>query len=321
MKAMLTDEKKNLVWTEVEKPMPKEDEVLIKTQAFSINRADLMQRNGDYPSPPGCPPWMGLEIAGIIEDMGTLAKEKSTLSIGDKVCALLGGGGYAEFSAARYDMVMPAPKGFTFEEAAAIPEAYATAYLNLFMEGNLQRGETLLIFAGASGVGIAAAQLAKAHGAKVISTVRSQEKAEKIKKVGADISINTKKQDIVEVFKNNEIHLVLDCVGGADMGVCFGLMASYGRWIDIATLGGDITEIDLKTVYKKGLRLIGSTLRSRPSEVKAEILKKLMKEVYPSFESGAIRPEIYKIFPVWHTEEAHAEMRENKNIGKIVISL
>lgn len=321
MKAMLTDEHKNLIWTEVEKPVPKDDEILIKTKAFSLNRADLMQRNGDYPSPPGCPPWMGLEIAGTIEALGRKAKEQSAFKIGDKVCALLGGGGYAEFSAVRYDMVMQAPEGFSFEETAAIPEVYATAYLNLFLEGDLKKGETFLVFAGASGVGIAATQIAKAYGAKVIATVRSDDKAEAIKKFGADLIVNTKTTDIAEVFQNHEINLVLDCVGGCDMGKCFGLMARYGRWIEIATLGGDTTEIDLKTVYKKGLRLIGSTLRSRTPEMKARILHKLTEEVYPYFESDVFRPEIFKIFDVSQTEEAHALMAANKNIGKIVITL
>lgn len=321
MKAMLTDEQKNLVWTEVDRPVPKADEVLIETKAFSLNRADLMQRNGDYPSPPGCPPWMGLEIAGTIAEIGETAKKASNFNVGDRVCALLGGGGYAEFSAVQSGMVMPIPNGFSFAEAAAIPECYATAYLNLFYEGNLKKGETFLVFAGASGVGIAATQLAKLWGAKVIATVRSDEKAEKIKKFGADLIVNTKTTDIETVFSQQEIDLVLDCVGGPDMGKCFGRMARYGRWIDIATLGGDVTELDLKTVYKKGLRLIGSTLRSRTPEMKAEILKKLTEEVFPHFASGALRPEIYKTFSVEQTDEAHAMMAANENIGKLVITL
>lgn len=321
MKAMLTDENKNLVWTEVENPVLKDDEILIKTSAFALNRADLLQRNGDYPSPPGCPEWMGLEISGVIEKMGAIAEEKSDFKIGDKVCALLGGGGYSEYSAVRYDMVLPVPKGFSMVEAAAIPEVYSTAYLNLFIEGNLKKNETYLVFAGASGVGIASTQIAKAYGAKVIATVRSDEKKEELKKFGADIIVNTKKEDIEKIFSENDVNLVIDCVGGENMGKCFALMARYGRWIDIATLGGDFSEIDLKTVYKKGLKLIGSTLRSRTEEMKAQILSEIKNNVYPYFENGTFKPEIYKVFDVSETEEAHKLMAENKNIGKIVVTL
>ncbi len=321
MKAMLTDENKNLVWSEVANPVIKDDEVLVKTKAFALNRADLMQRNGDYPSPPGCPEWMGLEIAGEIVEMGKEASEKSEFKIGDKVCALLGGGGYSEYSAVRYDMLLPVPNGFSFAEAAAIPEVYATAYLNLFIEGNLQKDETYLVFAGASGVGIASTQIAKAYGAKVITTVRSDEKKEALKKFGADIIVNSKKEDLEKVFSENEVNLVIDCVGGKDMGKYFSLMARGGRWIDIATLGGDMTEINLKTVFKMGHRLIGSTLRSRTPEMKAFILSEIRKNVYPYFENGSFRPEIFKVFDVSETEEAHKLMEENKNIGKIVVTL
>ena len=211
MKAMLTDENKNLVWTDVENPVLKDDEILIKTSAFALNRADLLQRSGDYPSPPGCPEWMGLEISGVIEKMGAIAEEKSDFKIGDKVCALLGGGGYSEYSAVRYDMVLPIPTGFSMVEAAAIPEVYSTAYLNLFIEGNLKKNETYLVFAGASGVGIASTQIAKAYGAKVIATVRSDEKKEELKKFGADIIVNTKKEDIEKIFSENEKLMKTSC--------------------------------------------------------------------------------------------------------------
>ncbi len=321
MKAMLTDENKNLLWTDVEDPVIKDDEVLVKTHAFALNRADLMQRNGEYPSPPGCPQWMGLEIAGEIVKMGSLAKEKSDFKVGDKVCALLGGGGYSEYSAVKYDMLLPIPNGFSYVEAAAIPEVYATAYLNLFIEGNLQKNETYLVFAGASGVGIASTQIAKAYGAKVITTVRSNDKKEALKKFGADIIINSKEESLEKIFSENEVNLVIDCVGGKDMGKYFSLMARNGRWINIATLGGDITQIDLRNLFKMGHRLIGSTLRSRTPEMKAYILSELKKNVFPYFENGTFKPEIYEVFDVSKTEEAHKLMADNKNIGKIVVTL
>ena len=321
MKAMLTDENKNLIWTEVDKPIIKPDEILIKTKAFGVNRADLLQRSGDYPSPDGCPEWMGLEISGTVEAMGDIAKEKSTYKIGDKVCALLGGGGYAEYSAVKYNMVLPIPKGFSFEQSAGIPEVYATAYLNLFLVGNLKKEETVFIFAGASGVGIAVIQIAKAFGAKVIASVRSDEKKEFVKQIGADIAVNTKKENVVDVFKNNEINLVIDCVGGDDMGKCLENMARKGRWINIATLGGNMASINLKTMYKKALTVIGNTLRSRTEDEKASILKSVQAEIYPYFENGDFSPVIYKTFDVSDAENAHTEMMNNKNTGKIIITL
>lgn len=321
MKAILVDEEKNLYFGDVPDPAVGDSQVLIRISCAAINRADLLQRAGDYPPPPGCPEWMGLEVSGIIEKMGKTAAEKSGFHVGDAVCTLLGGGGYAEYVTVEYDMLMPVPKGFSMEEAAAIPEVYATAYLNLFREGNLRPGETLLIHAGASGVGIAATQIAKAFGARVIASVRSDEKAEAIRPFGADVIYNSKKTDTLAVMEENPVDLVIDCVGGADMGKCFAALNRGGRWIMIATLGGNMTEIDLKTVYKKGIRLIGSTLRSRTPAFKAEILASLVRDVFPYFESNAFRPHIYKVYPWAEAETAQEEMRNNNNIGKIVLKI
>ena len=231
MRAVLINDDKSLSLREVPDPVIKDDELFIKVMANGVNRADLLQREGNYPSPEGCPEWMGLEIAGTVEKIGSEAAKKSGFKVGDRVCALMGGGGYADFAAVKYDMVLPLPENFDFAQGACIPEVYCTAYLNLFQEAALQKGETLLVFAGASGVGIAATQIAKAMGAKVIVTVRSDEKAEKICKFGADVIVNTKKTDIEKVFEEHPVNVVLDCVAGEQLGKCFTKMARRGRWI------------------------------------------------------------------------------------------
>ena len=196
MKAILVNDDKSLSWSDVPNSVIKTDEVLVEIHAAALNRADLMQRDGDYPPPAGCPEWMGLEIAGVIVELGEEAKEKSSFKVGDKVCALLGGGGYAEYVAVKYDMLMPIPKNCSMVEAAAIPEAFATAYLNLFIEGGLKSGNTLLMHAGASGLASVIIPMAKAFGARVITSVLSDEKAESIKHLGADIIINTSKENV-----------------------------------------------------------------------------------------------------------------------------
>ena len=201
MKAILVNDDRSLRWDNVPDPEIKADEVLVEIHAAALNRADLMQREGDYPPPPGCPEWMGLEIAGVITQMGDEAKAKSNWKVGDKVCALLGGGGYAEYVAVKYDMLMPVPKNTTMVEAAAIPEAFATAYLNLFIEGNIKPGNTLLMNAGASGLASVIIPMAKAFGIRVITTVLSDEIAESIKHLNADRVVVTTKEDISAVLK------------------------------------------------------------------------------------------------------------------------
>ena len=206
MKAMLVDEKQNLVWSDVADPIINDDEVLVKIYAAALNRADLLQRQGKYPSPKGCPEWMGLEIAGKIVEIG---KNVTDWKVGDSVCALLGGGGYAEYVAVKYDMLMPVPKGLTMEEASSLPEAYATSYLNLFIEGHMESGNTAFIPAGASGLASVAIPMAKAFGARVITSVLSDEIAEKIKNLGADVIINSTKQNVEEVLENEEKMVLL----------------------------------------------------------------------------------------------------------------
>ena len=286
MKAILVNDDKSLRWDEVLDPILKPEEVLVEIHAAALNRADLMQREGDYPPPPGCPEWMGLEIAGVIVEIGEEAKEKSNWKIGDQVCALLGGGGYAEYAAVKYDMIMPVPKNCTMVEAAAIPEAFATAYLNLFMEGHLKPGNTFLMNAGASGLASVMIPMAKAFGARVITTVLSDEIAESIRHLNADVVVNTTKEDITEVLKRQlekgcGVDVAIDCLGGEVMGKCIHYLTHGARWIMIAALAGTKTEIDLKNIYVRNVRIVGSTLRSRTPEVKAQILANLVEKVFP----------------------------------------
>lgn len=326
MKAILVNKDKSLRWDNVPAPVIKDDEVLVKIEAAALNRADLMQREGDYPPPAGCPEWMGLEIAGEIVEIGSEAGSKSSWKLGDKVCALLGGGGYAEYVAVKYDMLMPVPKNCSMVEAAAIPEAFATAYLNLFIEGNIKEGNTLLMNAGASGLASVIIPMAKAFGVRVITTVLGDEKAASIKHLGADVVVNTEKQDIVEVLKaeladGHGVDVAIDCLGGEIMGKCIHFLTHGARWIMIAALAGRMTEIDLKNIYVRNVRIIGSTLRSRTPEVKAQILAGIVRDVYPKIEAGAVKPTIYKVLPITEAEAAHDILYRGENVGKVVLTV
>ena len=317
MHAVLVDEEQALVWSEVPDPVPQANEILVEVHAAALNRADLMQRAGNYPPPPGCPEWMGLEVAGVVIS----APEQSRWEIGDKVCALLGGGGYAERVAVPADMALPIPAGLSIAEAAAIPEAFATSYLNLCLEGGMKAGDIVLIQAGASGLGMAAIQLVKQLGGKVMTTVSTEEKAEFVRKLGADVVVNRTTDDLVAIMDEHPVDIALDCVSGPALGQCIEKMAVGGRWIVIATLGGATTEIDMNTFFRRGIKLIGSTLRSRPSEMKAEILAGLEKTLWPAFSSGTIKPVIYKALPITQAEEAHAILERRENIGKVVLTV
>ena len=326
MKAILVNNDQSLRWDDVENPTIKPDEVLVEIHAVALNRADLMQREGDYPPPAGCPEWMGLEVAGVISEMGELAKEKSNYKIGDKVCALLGGGGYAEYVAVKYDMLMPVPQNCSLVEASAIPEAFATAYLNLFIEGNIKEGNTLLMNAGASGLASVIIPMAKAFGIRVITTVLTDEIASSIKHLNADRVVVTTKEDISEVLKEelengHSVDVAIDCLGGEIMGKCIHYLTHGAKWIMIAALAGTKTEIDLKNIYVRNVRIIGSTLRSRTPEVKAQILAELVKNVFPKIESGEVKPTIYKVLPITEAEKAHDILYRGENVGKVVLQV
>ena len=326
MKAILVNEDKSLRWDNVPDPVIKEDEVLVKISAAALNRADLMQREGDYPPPPGCPDWMGLEIAGTIVEVGPVAAKMSNWKLGDEVCALLGGGGYAEYVSVKYDMLMPIPKNCTMVEAAAMPEAFATAYLNLFIEGNIKPGDTLLMHAGASGLASVVIPMAKAFGVRVITTVLTAEIAQKVAHLGADVVVDTSSQDIVEVLKaeleaGHPVDVAIDCLGGEIMGKCLHFLKHGARWIMIAALAGTKTEIDLKNIYVRNVRIVGSTLRSRTPAVKAEILAGLVRDVWPKVETGEVKATIYKVLPIQEAEAAHDILYRGENVGKVVLTV
>lgn len=322
MKAIVVNEDKSLSWTNVPDPEIKSEEVLVEIHAAALNRADLMQREGDYPPPPGCPEWMGLEVAGVIVEMGEEAKVKSNWKIGDKVCALLGGGGYAEYVSVKYDMLMPVPENCTMAEASAIPEAFATAYLKLFVEGRAKKGDILLMQAGASGLASVVIPMAKAFGLRVITTVITEPEA--VAHLGADLVVDTRKESLPEILKCEEIagravDIAIDCLGGQNLGDCLPYVKYGCRWIVIAALAGANTTIDLKNIYKKNIRIVGSTLRSRTPEMKAMILSELVKTIWPKIENNEIKPTVYKTLPITEAEEAHAILERGENVGKVVL--
>ena len=326
MKAMLIDENKNLVWSDVEEPVVGAEDVLVEVYATALNRADLLQRAGTYPSPKGWPSWMGLELAGRVIDMGEVAKSKSRFKIGDAVCALVGGGAYAEKIAVPYGLLMPVPKGLSMEEAASLPEAYATSYLNLFEEGHLESGQTVYVAAGASGLASSAIPMAKALGAKVITSVQTKEVAEKIKNLGADYIIIQSEESIPEVFERLEkegcpVNVCMDCLSGEDLGKALPFMSRGGYWVVISTLAGVTTEIKLRPLLTKGLHLVGSMLRNRTNEQKKILLEKLVENVWKHIESGKIRPSVYKVLDIERAEEAHGILQRFENTGKVVLKV
>lgn len=326
MKAMLVNDKKELVWSEVEDPILEADKVIVEIHAVALNRADLLQRQGTYPSPAGWPQWMGLELAGVIIEIGEEAKKNSNFKVGDEVCALVGGGAYAEKIAIPYQLLLPIPKGLSMEEAACIPEAYTTSYLNLFGEGHLQKGQTVYIAAGASGLASAAIPLAKVNGAKVITSVRTQEIANQITNLGADYIIVQEKESIPEVFERLEkegspVNICMDCLAGEDLGNALPFMARNGYWVVISTLAGITTEIKLRPLLTKGLHLVGSMLRNKTNEYKKQLLESLADNMWKHFENGTIKLSIYKVLNILEAEEAQRILFNNENIGKVVLKV
>lgn len=322
MKAIVIDKQTHeLSYEEVADPVLKAGEVLIETHAAAINRADLLQREGSYPPPPGCPEWPGLEVSGVVKAVGEGCKK---WKIGDKVCALLGGGGYAEYVAAPENMVLPIPKGLSFAKAAAIPEGYMTAYLNLFHVGQAKAGETILMNAGASGLASAVIPMAKAFGLRVITTVLGAKKAEEVEYLHADRVVDTTKEDIAEVLKKEEengtpVNLAIDCLAGEALGRCLKYVARGCRWIQIASLAGDISAVDFKNIYVKNIRIIGSTLRSKTPEEKGRLLGELTQKTWKKFESGEIKVKVYKTFPIERADEAQQVLYRGENVGKVVL--
>lgn len=302
-----------LVLGEAPEPVPRDGEVLVRVRAAGVNRADLLQAAGKYPPPPGESEILGLEASGVVE--GT----------DERVCFLLPGGGYAEKVAVPRSLLMPVPAGLSFEEAAAIPEAWLTAFLNLFREGSLAPGEVVLLHAGASGVGTAAIQLAKDAGASVVATVRSAAKAAALAELGADLVVDTTTRDFSEAveerFGRDAVGLVLDPVGGAALAGNVRLLARRGRLVLIATMGGGRAELDLRAVLTKRLRIVGSTLRARSVAEKADLTRGFLRDVLPGFTDGRFRPLLDSVFPLERACDALGRMEANANVGKIVLAV
>ena len=323
MKAMLVDAQRRLVWSDVAEPVVGAHDVCIEIHAAALNRADLLQRQGKYPSPKGCPPWMGLEVAGVVRETGAAVTKWRK---GDRVCALLGGGGYAEAVAVDEGMVMPIPGKLTFEEAASLPEAYATCYLNLFREGGYRPGETLFFPAGASGLASVGIPMAKAFGAYVITSVLTDEIAEKIAPLRADRVIVSAREDTAQVIreeaeKGHPMDVAIDCLAGETIGQCFPYVNEGCRWVLISTLAGVTTTVPLRALLTKGIVLKGSMLRKRSVQEKSDILAALVAHIWPKLADGSIRPTIYQTLPIAQAEAAHGILERGENIGKVVLKV
>lgn len=321
MKAILVNRDYSLTIEEAETPVPGLNEILIKVQCAGVNRADLMQRRGFYPPPAGASTILGLECSGIVESVGGNCERYQR---GDKVCALLPGGGYAEYVSVDEGSVLPMPAEFSFEQAASIPEVFATAWLNLFDEGGLKKHNTVLIHAGASGVGTAAIQLCRAYDSRTCVTVGSQLKLKKCIELGAvDGAVRNADDfwDRVESFSSpSRYDIILDPVGGAYLEANLSLLNPKGRLIIIGLMSGSKGNLNLSEVLTKRIKIIGSTLRNRSLLEKASLMNMLEKEVWPKLISGEILPVVEAIYPFAEAEKAHELMASNKTIGKIILS-
>ena len=322
MKAIVVQQTEGnpLVWADVPAPKIAADEVLVDVFATALNRADLMQRAGNYPPPPGASDILGLEMAGRIAALGS---DVSGWQVGDRVCALLPGGGYAEQVAVPADLLIPVPDDWTFAQAAAVPEVFLTAYVNLFMEAELQRGEKVLIHGGASGVGTAAIQLAHHAGCAVATTAGSDEKTAFCRELGADVTINYRQDDFLAVVREKfgGVDVILDMVGANYFERNVELLNTRGRIVFIAAMSGAHVEVNLWLLLRRRLKLIGSVLRARSVAEKIAIKNAFMVQFWDAMQHGEIRPVIDSIFPISRVEEAHQRMAENKNIGKIVLKV
>ena len=310
----------DLVWQETEEPSLGPGEVRIENHATAVNRADLSQRAGGYPPPPGASPVLGLECAGVVTAVGEGVRR---VVPGDEVCALLAGGGYAETVVVPAGQVLKKPAKLSFEEAASIPEVFATAYLNLFMEARLAKGEYAVVHAGASGVGTAAIQMCKAFGNPVFVTAGSQDKIDRCMEFGADTGLNRHEGDFSGAVRQwtggRGADVILDPVGGAYLATNLASLATDGRLVIIGLLGGATADVALGTMMVKRLRIIGSTLRARSISAKASIMDALNERVWPLLESGTIRPVIERVYPIEEAGDAHELIADNQTFGKVAL--
>ena len=303
--------------TETEIPILRKNEVLIEVHAAGVNRPDISQRQGTYPPPADASPILGLEVSGVISKVG----ENSKWKVGDKVCALTPGGAYAEFCAVPDSHCLPIPHGLTFEEAAGIPENYFTVWSNVFMVAQLQPNENFLVHGGTSGIGTTAIQLAKAFGAKVFTTAGSAFKCDTTLLLGATQAINYKEKDFATEFKteSKSMNVILDMVGGDYTPKNIECLAPHGRIVQIATLNGHETKIDLRKIMAKRAVLTGSTLRPRSIEEKAAIARELLQHVWPLLESKKIKVLVDQVYPLTEVQKAHEHIESSRHIGKIIL--
>jgi len=311
-----------LVWAEAEDPIPGPDDVLVENHATSVNRADLAQRAGHYPPPPGASHILGLDMAGRILEMG---QNVSGWEVGDRACALIPGGGYAERVVVPSQMLMPIPDGWSYEQGAATPEVFLTAFVNIFMEADFKEGETVLLHGGGSGVGTAAIQLVRQAGGRMIVTAGKPEKIDKCLELGADLAINYREEDfaarVQDYTDGAGVDVIIDMVGADYLERNLSLLKLKGRLVYIATLSGSRAEVDLRTLMGRRLRMIGSVLRSRDPEEKVKITQRFMARFWPLLNEGTLQPVIDRIFPIEEANEAHQYLAEYRNVGKVVLKI
>jgi len=309
-----------LVAVERPRPSPAAGEVLIKVVAAGVNRPDVFQRRGRYPPPPGASDIPGLEVSGVVDELGA---DAGGWHVGDAVCALVAGGGYAEYCTAPAPQCLPAPRGLDLVSAGAIPETFFTVWANVFERGRLQAGESLLVHGGSSGIGTTAIQLARANGARVFATAGSPEKCAACERLGAERAIDYRREDFVGIVREltggRGADVVLDMVGGDYFARNIEVLAVEGRLVEIATLQGVKAEVNIQTIMQRRVTITGSTLRARPIADKGAIARAVHAQVWPLFESGAIAPVVHARFPLRAAADAHRMMESSAHIGKLVL--
>lgn len=325
MKAIVVNKSEDppvLEWREVADRTYGPEDVLVEVRATAVNRADLLQARGLYPPPPGESAILGLEMAGVIAARGDAVEG---WRIGDRVLALLPGGGYAQQAAVHHRMLIGLPDNWSFSEGAAVPEVWLTAFVNLFKEGALQGGQSVLIHAGASGVGTAGIQMARAAGATVYVTAGTDSKLARCRELGAELAIHYKEQDFSEAVltasQGKGVDLILDPVGGAYLDRNLNCLKENGRLVNIGLLGGRIAEMNLGALLGKSLRVIGSRLRSRPLEEKIQITREFKMRFWPLLENGRLCPVIDRFFRIEQADAAHDYVKHNRNIGKVILEM
>lgn len=299
-------------------PVAGPGQIRIRVRAAGVNRPDLLQRQGLYPAPPDASDILGLEVAGEVDQVG---EGVSRWRAGDRVCALLGGGGYAEFAVVDARHVLPVPEGLDFAAAAALPETVCTVFANVFETGALKAGETFLIHGATSGIGVTAIQMARAAGARVIATSRGPEKTEAARRLGADLSLDARADDLkAAIAAFGGVDVVLDMVGADYAGLHLSVLRPFGRWVVIATLSGALAQVDLARLMMKRIVLTGSTLRARPADEKARLIAAVEATVWPWVVSGQVGPPVEATFPLDQASAAHLRLEAGGHVGKIVLT-